>query len=796
MWGWGLLVGAGALIGCSEESMSGSSLATTVGSGGAGAGGEGGAVAQPPGEAQPFAVAQWMVAEVNAADDPVVAAMNAGNFDLPPAGDYLGLNWAAVVPGENGKLIDTSKDRLYAVARVTLPDGHKLFARGDTVIAFYTDSVARQPGDFYHSKKMRVPLAAHGGEHLIVVRALGKRNTPEVELWSTRAELVFNPADSTLPDFIAGDMAERPLGMAVLNTSGKTLLGVRARVLESDAFEATEIRFPAMAPDAVTQLSFLLRPKVAVPMDAEELKVSLQLDAPTLDWEYKQEITVPVVAPGARFRQTRRSLVDDSTQYQGVVPPQKVEEGKSYGLFLSLHGAGVEAKGQAAAYGHMSWAYVVAPTNRRPYGFDWEEWGRLDAMEALDSAVASFPIDTTRLHLTGHSMGGHGSWHNGVHFGHRFGVVAPSAGWIAFDQYGGGPFPEGVIGRARAASMTLDFVDNLASNSVYMIHGSSDTNVPISQAKQMNTVLEPIVSDLTFHTEPGAGHWWDNDPDEPGADCVDFQPMIDKAEGVVVDPLPLDFSFTTPGSWVSSKKSYVSIRSCDSPLENCSVQSTVNDKAVSLSTNNVRGLELDGGALLAKQVQSLTVDGKPQMLVDGPIAVGAMTGKTPRQHGPLNQVFHRPFCFVWSEAASPLYRHYVGWLLSWWSVIGNGHGCGLPLKDLNEEVRDKYNLVFVGVPLNDVDKVATLPAEWSETAVTVGGKSFSQAALAFVYPYKDKLYGYWATTKGQEDLVFRYTPFSSRAGMPDFLVFDTNGVAATGFFDAEWKFDAAYSEGF
>jgi hypothetical protein len=158
-------------------------------------------------------------------------------------------------------------------------------------------------------------------------------------------------------------------------------------------------------------------------------------------------------------------------------------------------------------------------------------------------------------------------------------------------------------------------------------------------------------------------------------------------------------------------------------------------------------------------------------------------------------VFHRPFCFVWPDDGPPAYRHYAAWLLSWWSVIGNGHGCGLPLSKLAGEIRDNYNLVFLGVPFEQVDNADDLPISWTADAITVAGKSFGSAAVAFVYPHNDRLLGYWTAAAGHEHLLFRYTPFSSRAGMPDFLVFDTGGVAAAGFFDAEWNIDKAYAEG-
>ena len=56
-----------------------------------------------------------------------------------------------------------------------------------------------------------------------------------------------------------------------------------------------------------------------------------------------------------------------------MLPPKNYDSGKKYALILSLHGAGVEAYRQVDAYTKKDWAFVVAPTNRRPFGFDWQD---------------------------------------------------------------------------------------------------------------------------------------------------------------------------------------------------------------------------------------------------------------------------------------------------------------------------------------------------------------------------------------------------------------------------------------
>jgi poly(3-hydroxybutyrate) depolymerase len=133
------------------------------------------------------------------------------------------------------------------------------------------------------------------------------------------------------------------------------------------------------------------------------------------------------------------SPLDGSVQYFAHVPAQPAKDKARPGLVLSLHGAGVETRGQAACYTPKPGLHVVAPTNRRPFGFDWEDWGRLDALEVLDLAGKELDTDPRRTYLTGHSMGGHGAWHLGVTYPDRFAAIGPSAGWISFWSYAGAP---------------------------------------------------------------------------------------------------------------------------------------------------------------------------------------------------------------------------------------------------------------------------------------------------------------------------------------------------------------------
>jgi poly(3-hydroxybutyrate) depolymerase len=769
---------------CNDEQLG--ALGTVAGGGEGGGGGQGG---EHPGEPELVQVPQWMVAETASGTDLVLPAIEAGTFVLPPAGPYLDLAWQPLTPGPNGQLVESFADLVYAAAIVPIDPGKRAFARGDTVATFYVDNRFRQPGDFYHSGRMRVPLGASDEGSLVVARALGRRNVPEVQIWQTDAEVVFNPGDVTAPDLVEGATDPVWLGVPLLVLGDEPLTDVTARVVESGAWVGTEVAYPSLAARSVTQLGFDLQPAAAPSVG--KVPVTLRIESPSLAFTYDAELSIDVVADGARFRHTRRSNVDRSIQYTAVMPPADPQPDTSYGLILSLHGASVEATGQAAAYSPKDWAYLVAATNRRPYGFDWEEWGRLDALEALDDALAAFPIDPLRVHLTGHSMGGHGSWHVGVHFTERFGVVAPSAGWISFDLYVGAqnPPPPVPVQRARAASQTLDYVENFAQSSVYIIHGSADDNVPVSHARQMSQVLQPIAPQLSYHEEPGAGHWWDVDPEE-GADCVDWEPMIATMEATVRDPLPLELAWRSPAPWVAASRSFVTVRSAIDPLADVAVASSQNGSSLTVTTENVRSMTLAASRLSG--IDTIVVDGVPYDATGGDIAIGPATGKTPEQYGPLNQVFHRPFCWVWDDAGPAAYRDYASWLTSWWSVIGNGHACGVPLSR-RDEVAASHNLIYLGVPRGAV--AAPLPIAWDATGVTVGATRFDGAAVFFVYPDGDRLAAYVAAPEGSEHLLYRWLPFTSRSGEPDFVVRDGGGRVASGFFDADWQIDPAMAEG-
>jgi poly(3-hydroxybutyrate) depolymerase len=245
-------------------------------------------------------------------------------------------------------------------------------------------------------------------------------------------------------------------------------------------------------------------------------------------------ITLRARTPDQVHHRTYVSGIDGSVQYAAITPQATEGKIEHPALVLSLHGASVEAERQAPCYAPKPDMVIICPTNRRPYGFDWEDWGRVDAIEAMDNAKVWFNTDPRRQYLTGHSMGGHGTWQLGVLLTDRFAAIGPSAGWLSFDTYAdrrGEPTEttetqiRSMFRRAGSSSDTIALMPNLKGTGVYILHGDADDNVPVTEARRASEELTRLDIPFEYHEEPGVSHWWDKDG--PGTACVDWPPMFE-----------------------------------------------------------------------------------------------------------------------------------------------------------------------------------------------------------------------------------------------------------------------------
>jgi dienelactone hydrolase len=279
----------------------------------------------------------------------------------------------------------------------------------------------------------------------------------------------------------------------------------------------------------------------------------------------------------------------------------------------------VEAINQARSYASKSWCHIVSPTNRRPDGFEWEDWGRIDALEVLDDARAKLDFHPERVYLTGHSMGGHGTWILGSIYPDKFGAIGPCAGWLSFWSYRGATKAENpsavgqMLIRAESAGDTNALARNLVGKGIYILHGGADSVVRPQQSRMMIEQLKTFHKDFIYHEEPGQGHWWDIS-DEPGADCVDWAPMFDFFARHALPPdkavRQVDFVTVNPG--ISAWSHWAGIEDQIEHLKLSSIRVRIDPglRRFTGITDNVARLSLKLDVLPGPETVSVELDGQ------------------------------------------------------------------------------------------------------------------------------------------------------------------------------------------
>lgn len=598
--------------------------------------------------------------------DPVEASIVAGSWRTPQAGDEVTLpngqtrSWTEVRASEGGAF--RTQGYLAWPLHVEHAGVLILAAKGHSLV--YVNGAPRT-GDPYGTGTLELPVALRAGDNDLLF--LATRGDVQARLRQPRARAFLGAGTATLPHLIANGDRSQWGAIVVVNATDEHAAGLMLQIrLEGGASRIAHV--PPLLPLAVHKTPFEV-PPTTVEGDAAVLTLALTTsDGTTLD-EFTEKL--PVHAAGARRTVTFRSRIDGSVQYYALNPAQGPSPDRPAALILSLHGAGVEATGQAAAYADKSWAHLAAATNRRPFGFDWEDWGRKDALEVLTHATSELNVDPSRIYLTGHSMGGHGTWHLGATFPDRFAAIGPSAGWSSFASYGGArradnPTPmERMLERATNPSDTLLLATNYLQHGVFILHGDADSTVGVDQARRMRDELTRLGVDLRYHEQPGAGHWWD-DGDAPGTGCVDFVPMLDffsRHRRPARDEV-LRTAFVTASPGISAWSHWAGIQAQQHCLEPSRIDVQLDPGARRLrgTTDNVRRLAFDLGFLAGDGPLRIELDGDtiaelpfpPQGLVwlerDASwraIGQPSERDKGPHRYGPFKEAFDHGVVFVY-----------------------------------------------------------------------------------------------------------------------------------------------------
>ncbi len=756
--------------------------------------------------------------------------------------------WRKIIADDQGWFSDEEKGGyIYATYTSDREKVMLLHMMGNSMA--YVNGVPRVSSRYQHQDSLnpwepsfdmvKLPvLIKKGTNEFLFKRTWRSGGRVKAELIDPKSDIFINTMDLTLPDLRVGEPVNT-MGAVVLancTTSARNDLYIDARWVEGA--QSSRIKVPALPPLSVRKIAFKLKGPAFSTAGQQKVQLSVMQKSgrkglkPTTN----AVISISVNEPHQTYKRTFISKIDGSVQYFSVTPAAPLDGvAENLAVAFSIHGAGVEALNQARSYAPKPWCHIVSPANRRPYGFDWEDWGRADLLEVMEQTQQHLKPDPRKIYLTGHSMGGHGTWINGATFPDQFAAIGPSAGWISFHSYRGAEMAEDpstmeqMLMRAETPSDTLSLAKNLEHKGIYIIHGSADDNVPAKESYLMMDTLKTFHNDFVYYEEPGAGHWWDDDTTE-GAECVDWPPMFDFfARHRLPDNSEIrQVDFITANPAVSAWSHWAGIEAQKKGLEfsRISIRCNPAERAFIGTTENVARLSLKLDHLPSGKDISVILDGQPIENIPWPkqrqvwlarksgrwkqIDEAPKSQKGPHRSGPFKLAFGNHMMFVYGTMGSEkenqnLFAKARFDAEQWW-YQGNGSVDLVADTEFDAaKEKDRSIVLYGNAEINSAWKplLADSPIQVTREKITLGKREITGHDLAclFLRPRPGSDTACVAAISGTgligQRLTERITYLFAGCSYPDYIVIDSDmltkgaeGVLAAGFFGNDWSVES------
>ncbi|MES2645890.1 MAG: alpha/beta hydrolase-fold protein [Bacteroidota bacterium] len=678
-------------------------------------------------------------------------------------------------------------------------------------------------GDPYGSGWLYIPVQLKKGSNDLYVRTYFQT---VVSIVYPEKKITISTADSTMPHVVLEKQNGVLKGaLVIINASEKPLVNYQLKAAVNGKTIVSQVaEVPALGS---RKIIFEFDAAGISSVGSHNCELTLFNSNKTVD---QKKMIVEAVTASNKFSTTFISGIDGSLQYFATTPQLNGSK-PNEALFLSVHGAGVEAIGQAKAYQSKDWGTLVAATNRRPRGFNWEDWGRMDALEVLKIAKQTYKPDPKRIYLTGHSMGGHGTWFLGATYPGTWAAIAPCSGYPTLKEYGSadGKIPAGstiaaeqMLLRAGNQSDVINLAANYKPLGVYVLHGDSDRVVSVKYARQMKNVLASFHPDYSYYEYPGGEHWF-------GDQSVDWKPLFEffKWHTRLDDSLVNEIDFTTSSPGISAEYRWASVMQQMHPLQYSNLLLKRNSKTntISGSTKNVSVLKLAFPNISANTPVTILLDSTSAVHYTTAVAndtvyltrkkanweISGKPGiqqKGPHNYGTFKEAFNHNMVFIYSTMGSKeeneaTYNKAKFDAESWY-YRGNGAVDIIADKMYDQDTYKGRNAIIYGNAATNAAWSMLLkgcPLQVERNKVTAGGKIYNGDDLAayFVWPQADGIHstGVVAGTglKGMQAANANQY-FAGGSGFPDFIIFSldmlvsgASGVKTTGFFDNNWKLD-------
>ena len=764
--------------------------------------------------------------------DPIDAAMANGSWHPPEAGDALTSfddrvrQWRVEEVDDEGWLSARRLRGGYALFSVQSAAERTMILDGTGFATVFVNGEPRG-GDPYGFRSSSIPVRLRRGRNdflfQIGARLRARLKVPQAEVW-------LLDEDGVWPDIVSGETEALWASVVAVNASSQTVRDLQMTVRGSDG---------AILQTAVASLPpFSFRPvafQIPVSADGDPLNVELsQLDNGQVRVLHTITRTLRTREANQTHLRTFRSSVDGSVQAYALRKVEAPENGELPGLLVALHGAAVTPEATVEAASDVGWAHVVAPGGRGAFGFDWENWSRLDVQEVLEQLQPLLEFDPQRVCLTGRAMGGHGSWHLGVTHADQFAAVAPETAWISFRRRSGLPDPEeqrstvSMLMRAASPSDTMQLLPNLSSAGIFLFHARNHPATPVTEARFLRSRL------AEFHEN--FAYFEDREPISvdraaaPPLRLLEFLRL--QRSRPAKDVQKVDFITMNPA--IESRSHWATVHAQMEMLRPSRVQLELHldTRKIEGTTTNVQRLALDVSQLAPNKQLEVELDGSKIENIPWPADTQRVwlrrTGRShwqvsgrpvsrdkgPQRYGPFKQAFGQHALLVYGTEGSPAEN---AWALAkarydaetfWY----RGRGALEIVSDrdfLTRTDADRSIVLYGNANTNAAwpKLLSTSPIQVRKGVVRVAGRPElgDDIGCLMVRPRPDSDRALVAVVGGTGLAGMRATNrlryFMSGVAYPDVMLFDRqalqDGLASVrlaGFFGLDWRYETGEFE--
>jgi dienelactone hydrolase len=327
------------------------------------------------------------------------------------------------------------------------------------------------------------------------------------------------------------------------------------------------------------------------------------------------------------FTKAYRSEIDGTLQPYGLYVPPSYDPENAWPMLVGLHGSGSNhllhrrrlfGLGNETGEGDYEAirrdvplpdvGFIVLTPYGRGESAGYNGIAEADVLRAMDHVQRAYRVDADRVHLTGLSMGGGGTWHIGLRHSDRFASISPVCGVADLDLMpwtaGWGPLDKELMSLTGYSRL----VENAGNQQVFVFHGDEDDAVNVTASRKMLEAFEKAGlagKNVHYFELPGVTHFaWDF--------AYRDASLFRRVESVRRDPFPEHVVYST-FSPRYSKAYWLRIDRIDRGLALARIEGTQKAGVFDVKTDNLAAFSLLLAPVLAPAGKAIEVrvNGKP-----------------------------------------------------------------------------------------------------------------------------------------------------------------------------------------